>query len=60
MPYLGIEATNNGKRSHGETDLDDEKQTPIRDRSVNVLYPKGNETAKCASQGCESEPVGKA
>jgi hypothetical protein len=42
------------------TDLDNEKQTPVLDRSVNVLYPKGNETAKSASHGSEAEPVGKA
>ncbi len=47
--------------SHMEKpDLDNEKQAPGFDRSVNVLYPKGNETTKCASDGCESEPVPKA
>ena len=60
MPYSGIEATDNANGHMEKTDLDNEKQTPIRDRSMNVLYPKGNETAKCASHGCESEPVGKA
>jgi len=42
------------------TDLDDEKKTPVRDRDVRVLNPKGNETTKGTSYGSESEPVGKA
>ena len=56
---VGVEATKRrivARRTH----LDNEKQTPVLDRGVNVLYPKGNETAKCASHGSESEPVGKA
>ena len=42
------------------TDLDNEKQTPVLDRGVNVLHPKGNETAKSTCHSSESEPVGNA
>jgi hypothetical protein len=42
------------------TDLDNEKKPPVRNRSVRVLNPKGNNTTKGTSYGSESEPVGKA
>ena len=42
------------------TDLDYEKKTPICDRSMSVLHPKGNKATESAGHRSEAEPIGKA